>query len=260
MLECVHLPESIICREFRDDCAAEECAKVNPSNVVHLSHGNDHDQRSVVERNFCGNEQKIDGSPPCSHIEDRVASTNGVLHDVPPTLQNHEYSWILDGIHNSDAHPMNSCQEISKFDAPGEQIFVTSLLSYMQNQRMDTYGINEKKHDNDDSNFINRMDIEPNKSEIKGVFKFVACYVHPMPVSLVLVTTVEKVISICVLCGPFLQKERKLFIYKAPMIGEDEGNPTFVGYASLMLPFDRDVRCFCLLFFISGSFTALVVI
>nr|GMD78754.1 uncharacterized protein LOC109161150 [Ipomoea batatas] len=53
VLECVHLSESIICREFRDDCAAEEGAKVNPSNAIHLSEGNDHDQRNVVERNFC---------------------------------------------------------------------------------------------------------------------------------------------------------------------------------------------------------------
>nr|GMD16857.1 hypothetical protein DM860_008285 [Ipomoea batatas] len=242
VLECVHLSESIICREFRDDCAAEEGAKANPSNAIHLSQGNDHDQRNVVERNFCGNEQKIDGSPLCSHNEDRVASTNGVLHDVAPTLQNQENSRILDGIHNSDAPPTNSCQEISKYNAPGEQNFVTSPLSYMQNQRMDTYdGMNEEKHDNDDSNFINHMDIEHNKSKIKGVFKFVACYVHPMPVSLVLVTTMEREISICVLCGPFLQKERKLFIYKAPMVGQDEGNPSFVGYASLMLPFDRDI-------------------
>nr|GME12093.1 uncharacterized protein LOC109161150 [Ipomoea batatas]GME15185.1 uncharacterized protein LOC109161150 [Ipomoea batatas]GME15781.1 uncharacterized protein LOC109161150 [Ipomoea batatas] len=48
VLECVHLSESIICREFRDDCAAEEGAKVNPSNAIHLSEGNDHDQRNVV--------------------------------------------------------------------------------------------------------------------------------------------------------------------------------------------------------------------
>ncbi|VFQ66634.1 unnamed protein product [Cuscuta campestris] len=239
MLENVPLSESIICREFRDDSTAEVFAKASSSSALHTSQGYCQTQE---ERNLFGNEQKNDPSLLCPHVDDRATNIDGVLHDASPLFQNQENSRILDGKHNSDAHPTNSCQEIFKLDAAAEHLrdknCVTSL-SYMQNERNDTSGgLSEKQLENNGS----IMDIENSKSKLKGALKIVACYVHPEPVSMVLVTTTEKEVHICVLSGPNLQKGRKLYLYKAPIMGEDEGHPSFVGYTSLMLPFGRDIE------------------
>ncbi|CAH9115012.1 unnamed protein product [Cuscuta europaea] len=245
MRENVPLSESIICREFRDDSDGEACAKVSPSSAVRPSKWHDH-VRSQVERELSGNEQKVGRSPLFAHVEDRATSVDGVLHDVTTLLQREENNRILDGDYNSDAHPTNSRQDDQNLDEVGEhtddQNYVSSSLSYMQNYRMDTYGcLSGKKIESDDSN-ITSTGINDTNNKLKGSLKLVSCYVHPVPVSMVLVAATEEVIHICVLCGPYLQKERKLFIYKAPLMGEDEGHPSFVGYASLGLPFGRDIE------------------
>ncbi|XP_051122271.1 uncharacterized protein LOC127245435 isoform X2 [Andrographis paniculata] len=60
--------------------------------------------------------------------------------------------------------------------------------------------------------------------------KLFACYIHPMPISMVQLIVKDNEISICVKCGYSDQKESILFIYQAIRFGEKMGCPSLRGY------------------------------
>ncbi|KAL2546615.1 DNA binding [Forsythia ovata] len=86
-------------------------------------------------------------------------------------------------------------------------------------------------------NFQGDLNLNDNS---QGLLKRVACYNHPMPISMVLLNIKENEIYICVICGSLEQKESTLFVYKALKKAENMGFPSFVGHVSIALPIYKD--------------------
>ncbi|RVX02616.1 hypothetical protein CK203_016550 [Vitis vinifera] len=78
------------------------------------------------------------------------------------------------------------------------------------------------------------------KHDLVGNTELVGCYVHPMPVLSVLLNTREDEIHICVLCGLLVDKDTILFIYKVTIKEPRLQSPTFVGYTPIILPTLKD--------------------
>lgn len=84
-------------------------------------------------------------------------------------------------------------------------------------------------------------------SKLQGHLGLFACYIHPMPISMVQLIIKENEIFTCVKCGYSDHKEDTLFIYKASKNGEKMGCPSLVGHVPITLQFSknafgRDVR------------------
>ncbi|XP_011078644.1 uncharacterized protein LOC105162332 [Sesamum indicum] len=79
------------------------------------------------------------------------------------------------------------------------------------------------------------------KSKLQGLPELFACYVHPMPVSMVELIGKENEIFICVKCGHSEQKENILFVYRARKNGEDMRYPSLIGHVPIALQIPENV-------------------
>ncbi|XP_050911179.1 uncharacterized protein LOC127126306 isoform X2 [Lathyrus oleraceus] len=74
------------------------------------------------------------------------------------------------------------------------------------------------------------------KNNLNGNVKFVGRYMHPMPVSSLLLKTVEDEIHVCVLCGLLTDQHRTLFTYKVAIKELNFGCPSVMAHTPIMLP------------------------
>ncbi|CAI9756151.1 unnamed protein product [Fraxinus pennsylvanica] len=112
-----------------------------------------------------------------------------------------------------------------------------SLLQIPSTSCRNVVSENKEMKDDPRSNFQGDVNLN---DKPQGLLKRVACYNHPMPISMVLLTVKENEIYICVICGSLEQKESTLFVYKALKNAEKMGFPSFVGHASIELPSYKD--------------------
>lgn len=76
--------------------------------------------------------------------------------------------------------------------------------------------------------------------ELQNVFEVVGCYMHPTPISMVMLRRKGNEVLICVLCGYLMEKERTLFVYTASIKGEKKGHPSFIGHTRIISPVSRN--------------------
>ncbi|XP_047170915.1 uncharacterized protein LOC124839211 isoform X2 [Vigna umbellata] len=74
------------------------------------------------------------------------------------------------------------------------------------------------------------------KSNMGSSVKFVGCYLHPMPVSSLFLSTREDEVHVCVLCGQLTDQYRTLFTYKVAIAGPTLGCPSVMAHSSILLP------------------------
>ncbi|CAA2997618.1 uncharacterized protein LOC111396224 isoform X3 [Olea europaea subsp. europaea] len=110
-----------------------------------------------------------------------------------------------------------------------EQIQITSCCNVVTE--------NKEMKDDPRSNFQGDLNLN---DKPQGLLKRVACYDHPMPISMVLLNEKENEIYICVICGLLEHTESTLFVYKALKNAEKMGFPSFVGHSSIELPSYKD--------------------
>ncbi|KAL0424869.1 UNVERIFIED_CONTAM: hypothetical protein Sradi_1021700 [Sesamum radiatum] len=78
------------------------------------------------------------------------------------------------------------------------------------------------------------------KSKLQGLPELFACYVHPMPVSMVELIGKENEIFICVKCG-HSEQENILFVYRAPKNGKHMGYPSWIGHVPIALQIPENI-------------------
>ncbi|KAL3511024.1 hypothetical protein ACH5RR_030425 [Cinchona calisaya] len=122
-------------------------------------------------------------------------------------------------------------QELADFDMPTP----SSLI-----QRVSCSDDVAQKQEVKDSSKVNNSGTWKHNAKLQDVLKLVACYVHPMPILALLLSTVGDKIYVCVICGSLAREDKVLFIYNAPVTGEKTGYPSFVGHASVILPMSED--------------------
>ncbi|KAK3027272.1 hypothetical protein RJ639_041218, partial [Escallonia herrerae] len=218
--------ESIICRNFRDVCASETCASTK--NVLASVNCRVGSCLSSTKRSSFSDEATLDGQYHELDFELTRIKSEGSFCNVTPVAQ-----------HCNDTSKTVSCENINPANGDKERLSCQDLveldgsMSRLQNQGASfCENMNKSKEVKDETK-------TKCNGELKGVLELVGCYVHPMPISLVLLRANVNEIHICVLCGYFLE-DRTMFIYKAPTRGEETGAPSFSGYASLMMPASRD--------------------
>ncbi|TKY58558.1 hypothetical protein E2542_SST15622 [Spatholobus suberectus] len=74
------------------------------------------------------------------------------------------------------------------------------------------------------------------KNNLGSSVKFVGCYLHPMPVSSLFLSTREDEIHVCVLCGHLTGQCRTLFTYKVAITEPSIGCPSVMAHSSILLP------------------------
>lgn len=79
------------------------------------------------------------------------------------------------------------------------------------------------------------------ESNMGSSVKFVGCYLHPMPVSSLFLSTREDEVHVCVLCGQLTDQYRTLFTYKVAIAGPTLGCPSVMAHSSILLPDPKHV-------------------
>lgn len=152
------------------------------------------------------------------------------------------YTGILD--------PADSCQEkyetcVRKELAQGKDLTeLDRSTSDLQNPpvcfSIDTALIANRKEVEDGSKLNNNINWKHDGELQDVLIKIVAQYVHPMPILVVLLTTVGNDLYLCLICGSLAQENKILFVYNSPINGETAGCPSFVGHSSVILPLLKD--------------------
>lgn len=97
---------------------------------------------------------------------------------------------------------------------------------------------NIKVNDDSTSNVQHKVKLN---SKLQGILELFACYVHPMPISMVQLIVKQNEIFTFVKCGYSENKEGTLFVYKALKNGEKTGCPSLIGHVPIALQISKNV-------------------
>ncbi|KAH0668456.1 hypothetical protein KY289_022949 [Solanum tuberosum] len=240
MVQHVSLSESIICRDFRDDSVPESNVGINAMHTSHFLLGSSSKQ-CQTEQSISTDEPHIEGRPLNFNTKERSTNTNGTPFNLASRSQDEEMDQMLDHIQTSkflDSTATNSEGNLTEMLSRDQQCvrFTGPLLDEQKQKINFSADTTEKKENNENVNMETQKDFKA-ESERSGVLKVIAGYAHPMPISSVLLSTQENDLYICVLCGQPLHEDRTIFMYKAPMEGEERGCPSFIGQVSIRFQF-----------------------
>ncbi|CAN4122038.1 unnamed protein product [Withania somnifera] len=226
MVQLVSLSESITCRDFRDNSVPE----TNNINAMHISHflqGNSSKQ-CQIEKFVPTDETHIEGRPLNFNTKERFTSISGTPFNLVFGSEDQEIGQMSDHIQTS---------KLLESTATNSEGNLTGPLLDEKNQKINfSADTTEKKENNENVNMDATKDLKT-ESERSGILKVIAGYAHPMPISSVLLSTQENDLYICVLCRQPLHEDRSIFMYKAPMEGEERGCPSFIGHVSIRFQF-----------------------
>lgn len=239
------LSESIICRSFRDICAPETCAagSIDASDNCQLS-----SSHSLIKRDSNCDEEKLDGQPYNFHAERNVIISEAALCNIASvTSQSREFVGTSNNNGPSDISNPSISRE-GKYQGCGDKElfphqdlveFDVSVSWLLEQGECFGNEINVNKKVKCDSNLTTQTNMKHN-GDLDSVCEILGCYIHPMPILMVLLSTKDDEIYICVLCGSLMDKKWTLFIYKTSIQGQSTGYPSFIGYASIVFPVSRD--------------------
>ncbi|KAK4357979.1 hypothetical protein RND71_023589 [Anisodus tanguticus] len=240
MVQHVSLSESIICRDFRDDSVPETSADINAMHTSHFVQGSSSKQRQI-EQSISTDEPHVEGHPLNFNTKERFTSTSGTPFNLASRSQDQEMDQMLDHIQTSkflDSTATNFEGNLTeKLSRDQQFVRFTGPLLDKQNEKIKFPADTTKKKENNENVNMEALKDLKTKSERSGVLKVIAGYAHPMPISSVLLSILENDLYICVLCGQPLHEDRTIFMYKAPMDGEERGCPSFIGHVSIRFLF-----------------------
>ncbi|XP_073145770.1 uncharacterized protein [Henckelia pumila] len=86
-------------------------------------------------------------------------------------------------------------------------------------------------------NIQKRLDVN---DRLPGLLELFACYIQPMPISMVQLIVKENDIYVCVKCDSLEHKESTLFVYKAVKTGKRLGCPLFIGHVPITFQLSKN--------------------
>lgn len=187
-------------------------------------------------------------SPECDKNKLVTSQMRTAKDTVPP-------SKTIETINNKLCEPDNSAGLILGISqAHGEVPDVQSNLAELNpsSQNPNTFSCENKCSGDKEAQLISEPMVQRNqelKNNLNSNVKFVGSYMHPMPVSSLLLRTREDEIHICVLCGLLTGQHRTLFTYKVAIKEPNFGCPSVMAHTPIMLPDPkynsmREVSCF----------------
>lgn len=243
----VPLSESIICRNHGEHLDPETDPATGTLFASEIHQLNSSDDKSS-KRDLFGAQVRLGGQLRGSHTHNMTINTNIAKNNTAAVMsQNQALSFASDDKDTSDVfQPSGSNVDKSQvhfddkpvgnqdpLDSNSPTLFLNQNTSFCENNTSSVKGVptslDIKLHRNLELN-----------SELNGTVELVGCYVHPMPVSSVLLSTKGNEIYICVLCGLLVDRDKTLFIYKLSKEEPRVGCPSFVGHTSITLPSLKD--------------------
>ncbi|GFZ10933.1 DNA binding protein [Actinidia rufa] len=227
------LAESIIFRSFNDGYAHD----MSPAEDFLLS---PEIQPGIVSS---GVDARLERRPYSLQLQKNANNSNGVFHNGAPVLQKNQefigpsnFDNNLDFLDQSASSVENSHVQVDK-ELQGHQNRVNITNSISQFLKQGTgFSVNNSKVA-DGLNLKPQMNMGHNDRP-ERIVQFWGCYVHPLPISLVLLSAKENKIHICVLCG--VEISRTLFMYEVALEEKRVGFPSSIGQTPILLPTSRD--------------------
>ncbi|PON97232.1 Guanine nucleotide-binding protein, beta subunit [Trema orientale] len=240
------LSESIICRSFGDSCVPETCPTTrNFTNLETLEMGSSDDKSR--KKDVFGSKPKISGQSKNIPVDTAKVDCTGLLNNVVSAVsqdqslmhasKDKETMYCLD---QPSSHVHKPCLHVDKEMTGDKNLLVPKSSESYKKHGTSIFNSSSyiAKEFQCSSNFRPKnMAIE---KDLVGIFDFVGCYLHPLPVLSTIVSTGGKEIHICVLCGLTVDKNRTLFIYKVATQEPTAGYPSFIGHTSVTLPILKD--------------------
>ncbi|CAJ2645209.1 unnamed protein product [Trifolium pratense] len=173
-------------------------------------------------------------SPECDKIELGTRQMHTARDTVPPSKTIQTKNDKLCEPDDSAGLLLETLQAHS--DIPDVQSNLVELNHSSQNPN--PLSCENKCSGSKEAQFVSEPMVQRNqelKNNLNSNVKFVGCYMHPMPVSSLLLKTREDEIHICVLCG-LTSQHRTLFTYKVATKGPNFGCPSVMAHTPIMLP------------------------
>ena len=249
-----HLSESIICRSFVDSCVSEPRPTTrNFTNTEKLEMASC-DEKSLkkdvfdYEPNISGQSKiiPVDGTQIGSKsLQNNMVSAVSQDQSLICASEDKETKYCLDQSvsHIHKPHLQHYKEMMRDKDLLVPKCFESCREQETSFSNGSSYIAKEFQYNSDFK--AKTMAIE---KDLLTIFDLVGCYLHPLPILSLMVSTGGKEIHICVFCGLQVDKNRSLFIYKVATQEPTVGYPSFVGHTSITLPilkdyFGREVSC-----------------
>ncbi|CAN1152356.1 hypothetical protein LINPERPRIM_LOCUS28886 [Linum perenne] len=213
------LSESIICRNYEEGCDPPSMLDSEPLNVS-PSIDDGHQKDLSKDRISTGGQLHSPG------VEKINTSCKPQLNDLPIRMS-------TDG--ESTSNELLTCVPVSEetqFNCKDRLVEHNvladvdgSLTSHSKEMGMETSGGEVQAN----------ADLMLHGSFV-GIAEIVGCYIHPLPVLNLWLSSQENEIYICSLCGIHQDKYRTLFLYKLATKAPTTGCPSFVGHTTVSWP------------------------
>ncbi|XP_062162867.1 uncharacterized protein LOC133869800 isoform X2 [Alnus glutinosa] len=249
----VPLSESIIHRNFGEHLDPE----TDPATGTFLSleiHQMDSSDDKPGQKDSVAVQARLGGQSHSLHTENTTMNFESVINNMAPAVsQNQAFAFASNDKDTSDVfQPSVSVLAKSQVHLDEEMLghknlvdsnsptsFLNQKTSFCENNSSSAKGVQASVD-------MNRRKVELN-NELQNIVELVGCYVHPMPITSLLLSTKGNEIYICVLCGLLMDRDRTLFIYKLGIKEPRVGCPSFVGHTFMTLPilknhFGREVE------------------
>ncbi|XP_041015205.1 uncharacterized protein LOC121257969 isoform X2 [Juglans microcarpa x Juglans regia] len=201
-----------------------------------------------------GGQARLGGQSCVSHTENTIDSKISTNSMAPAISQSHALAFASDEKDTSDvfqqsvSHVEKSEAHLDKKAVGHKNIVELNSPSSILNQNTSFGGNNSLMakgvQESVDTKLRRKLKLN---NELKDIVELVGCYVHPMPISSLFLSTKGNEICICVSCGLLTDRDRNLFIYRLAIQEPRVGCPSFVGHTSITLPirkyyFGREVE------------------
>ncbi|XP_060958697.1 uncharacterized protein LOC115700532 isoform X3 [Cannabis sativa] len=218
------LSESIICRTFADSCVPETSTTMGNCNTLEASEMGWSYDRSC--KDVFGSESMISGPSKSIPVYRPTTDCKSLLNNTVSAVSHDQSIMCLSSLHVD--------KEIRHENPLVRKSSESCKKQAASNSHSSSYIAEECQYSSDF-----KPKGMPMEKDLLGNFDLVGCYVHPLPVLSLTVSTGDNEIHICVLCD-LLDKYRTLFIYKVATHEPTAGYPSFVGHTSVLFPVQKD--------------------
>ncbi|XAR55937.1 hypothetical protein NMG60_11036184 [Bertholletia excelsa] len=238
------LTESIVFRNSADCSTCDAHAATNIFVASDIQPAGSFDL-NPYKRGTSGVDTMLEAWSYCVHIDKNSSTPDAVLDDMASFVSKSEALVCL-----SDGKRNMNCLDASASCTKKSQVCMDENLLMHQHcfnvsdsvTRLQKQEINFSAYN---SEVAGSPGLKPQSDmgfnyESGSAVNFVGCYSLPLPISLVLLSTKENEISVCVLTGFLVDKHKTLFIYKISLEEQMFGCPSLIGYAPILLPLSRD--------------------
>ncbi|CAN1794835.1 hypothetical protein LINPERHAP1_LOCUS20429 [Linum perenne] len=206
------LSESIICRNYEEGCDPPSMLDSEPLNV----------SPSIDD----GHQKDLSKDRISTGVEKINTSCKPQLNDLPIRMSTDGESTsneLLTCVPVSEETQFNCKDRLVEHNALAD--VDGSLTSHSKEMGMETSGGEVQAN----------ADLKLPGSFV-GIAEIVGCYIHPLPVLNLWLSSQENEIYICSLCGIHQDKYRTLFLYKLDTKAPTTGCPLFVGHTMVSWP------------------------